>query len=109
MPRPSRNLKPGFCYHITTRCNGREFRLVAPDCKKIILYALHRALGKFSFRLYAICIMSNHVHYLLKPRVPEDLPRIDAVDQLVYGHVFEQTAQANRPFLGKAVSQLRLP
>ncbi|MDZ8105873.1 MAG: hypothetical protein RM338_09680 [Nostoc sp. DedQUE12a] len=27
MSRPKRNLQSGFCYHITTRCNNREFRL----------------------------------------------------------------------------------
>ena len=42
----------------------------------MFLYALKKALDKFRFKLYALCIMSNHVHYLLEPAQPEDLPRI---------------------------------
>jgi putative transposase len=28
------------------------------------------------FKLYALCIMSNHVHYLIEPAQPGDLPKI---------------------------------
>jgi len=31
---------------------------------------------KYPFRLYALCIMSNHVHYLIEPVDPQDLPKI---------------------------------
>lgn len=35
MPRPQRELKSGFCYHITTRCNNREFRLTRLECREV--------------------------------------------------------------------------
>ncbi|MGB7440134.1 MAG: transposase [Coleofasciculaceae cyanobacterium] len=76
MPRSPRQLQIGYCYHITTRCNNREFRLTRHECREMFLYALRKALDKFQFKLYALCIMSNHVHYLLEPRQPEDLPKI---------------------------------
>lgn len=76
MNRERRDLKPNYCYHITVRCNNREFRLSRHECREVLLYALKRAIGKFNFKLYALCIMSNHVHYLLAPQQPEDLPRI---------------------------------
>lgn len=76
MPRKPRELKSGYCYHVTTRCNNREFKLTRRECREVFLYALHQALDKFRFKLYALCIMSNHVHYLLEPEQPEDLPRI---------------------------------
>ncbi|WP_243902670.1 transposase, partial [Aetokthonos hydrillicola] len=38
--------------------------------------AIKKAQDKFNFKLYALCIMSNHVHYLLEPDQPEDLPKI---------------------------------
>ena len=76
MPRKPRDLKPGYCYHITIRCNNREFRLIRHECREVFLYALKRAIEKFDFKLYALCIMSNHVHYLLEPSQSEDLPRI---------------------------------
>ncbi|MDJ0903137.1 MAG: transposase [Xenococcus sp. MO_188.B8] len=76
MPRKPRDLKPNYCYHVTTRCNNREFKLIRHECREVFIYALKRAREKFNFKLYALCIMSNHVHYLLEPATPEDLPRI---------------------------------
>jgi len=58
------------------RCNNRRFNLNRTACRKVLLYAIERAQSKYPFTLYALCIMSNHVHYLLEPEMPEDLPRI---------------------------------
>ena len=74
--RLPRELKPGYCYHITTRCNNREFKLIHHKCREVFLYALQKAIAKYQFKLYALCIMSNHVHYLIEPAAPEDLPKI---------------------------------
>ena len=76
MPRQSRQLQPGYCYHITTRCNNREFRLTRLECRQVFLYAIKKAQDKYRFKLYALCIMSNHVHYLMEPDRSEDLPKI---------------------------------
>jgi len=42
----------------------------------VFLYAINKALSKYKFKLYALCIMSNHVHYLIEPAQPQDLPKI---------------------------------
>jgi putative transposase len=76
MPRQPRELKTGCCYHITTRCNNRDFRLNRFECKKLLLYVIERCRTKYGFKLYGLCIMSNHVHYLLEPQQPNDLPKI---------------------------------
>ncbi|WP_088242359.1 transposase [Calothrix rhizosoleniae] len=76
MSRKPRDIKPGYCYHITTRCNNREFRLTRHECRQVFLYALKKAIAKFKFKLYGLCIMSNHIHYLLEPLQPEDLSKI---------------------------------
>lgn len=76
MPRHPRTLIPSYCYHITTRCNNRDFRLVREECRDVLLYAIHKCQVKYGFKLYALCIMSNHVHYLLEPAQPQDLPKI---------------------------------
>jgi putative transposase len=60
MSRPKRNFQPNFCYHITTRCNNREFRLTRFECREVLLYAIKKAQEKYGFKLYALCIMSNH-------------------------------------------------
>ena len=76
MPRKPRNLQAGYSYHVTTRCNNREFKLSKRECLEVFLYAIKKALDKHQFKLYALCIMSNHVHYLIEPAQPEDLPKI---------------------------------
>ncbi len=35
-----------------------------------------KAKEKFEFTLYGLCLMSNHMHYLLSPQNPEDLPKL---------------------------------
>jgi len=76
MSRPRRELVPNSCYHVTTRCNNREFHLTQPLCRNLLLYALSQAIKEYGFKLYALCLMSNHVHYLLEPAQPADLPRL---------------------------------
>lgn len=76
MPRKARKLEAGHCYHITIRCNNREFQLTRLECREVLLYGIKKCQEKYCFKLYALCIMSNHVHYLLEPKTPEDLPKI---------------------------------
>lgn len=76
MPRKPRSLQAGYSYHVTTRCNNREFKLSKRECLEVFLYAIKKALDKHQFKLYALCIMSNHLHYLIEPAQPEDLPKI---------------------------------
>ncbi|MEM1370258.1 MAG: transposase, partial [Cyanobacteria bacterium P01_H01_bin.15] len=71
-----RYLQSGFAFHVTVRCNNREFRLLGREFRDVFLFVLKRALVKFSFRLYGLCIMSNHGHYLLEPLAAKELPRI---------------------------------
>ncbi|WP_225912710.1 transposase [Nostoc flagelliforme] len=61
---------------MTTRCNNREFNLARRECREVFLYAIKKGLDKYGFKLYALCIMSNHVHYLIEPATSEDLPKI---------------------------------
>lgn len=76
MSRPPRDLQPNYCYHVTTRCNNREFRLTRFECRELLLFAIEKCRQKYGFRLYGLCVMSNHVHYLIEPQQPEELPKI---------------------------------
>ena len=51
MPRKPRTLKEGYSYHITTRCNNREFKLSRRECREVFLYAIKKALDKYNFLL----------------------------------------------------------
>ncbi|MEH2320651.1 hypothetical protein [Nostoc sp.] len=55
MPRKPRNFQAGYSCHITTRCNNREFQLTRHECRQMFLYALKKALGKFSLS-FMVCV-----------------------------------------------------
>lgn len=74
MARPRRSFKPGTSYHVTMRCNNQAFDLRRPQSRKAILFCLARARGKFDFALFGVCVMSNHVHYMIRPERPDDMP-----------------------------------
>jgi len=69
-------LQNNYSYHITTRCNNREFRLTRLECRQVFLYILKKAIQKYDFKLYSLCIMSNHIHYLIEPKKAEHIPKI---------------------------------
>ncbi|MFM7886402.1 MAG: hypothetical protein ACKPCM_06880 [Pseudanabaena sp.] len=39
MSRKHHELIAGYCYHITVRCNNREFRLTRLECRKVLQFS----------------------------------------------------------------------
>jgi putative transposase len=76
MPRQCRSFAPATSYHVTMRCNNQAFDLRRPQSRKAILFCLAKARGRFDFTLFGICVMSNHVHYMIRPARPADMPRL---------------------------------
>ena len=76
MPRPPRCFEANTSYHVTLRCNNQAFDLRRPQARQAILLCLARAKAKFNFKLYGVCVMSNHVHYCLKPEQPHQMSRL---------------------------------
>jgi hypothetical protein len=67
MARQRRSFAPATSYHVTMRCNNQAFDLRRPQSRKAILFCLAKARGRFDFTLFGICVMSNHVHYMIRP------------------------------------------
>ena len=76
MPRPHRTFEAATSYHVTMRCNNQAFDLRRPQARKVMLFCLARLRTKFAFDLFGVCVMSNHVHYLIRPVRPQDMPRL---------------------------------
>ena len=57
---------------------------------------------------YALCIMSNHVHYLLEPKESQDLPKIMHWLNWYTAMCFNRDDEPHWPLLGKALSQHRI-
>lgn len=75
MRRP-RKLIEGYEYHVIARANRQEFILESDEIKEMFLQVLERAKQKYRFTVRNFCIMSNHVHLIIKPGKKESLSRI---------------------------------
>jgi len=67
MPRSARLVIPGMIHHVI--CRGIERREIFTDEKdyKEFLRRLSALAGKETVVIYAFCLMSNHVHLLVRP------------------------------------------
>ena len=76
MGRSSRQLPPGHSFHITLRCNSRQFLIAKGLRRDVLLAVLAKAKQKVPHRLYAVCLMANHLHLLLRPDDASELPKL---------------------------------
>ncbi|MBU0549676.1 MAG: transposase [Candidatus Omnitrophica bacterium] len=76
MPRTKRMLIEGVCYHIINRGNQKQrVFLKEGDYKKYLEIVKHYK-KKFYFKIYAYCLMPNHVHLIIESRDTKDLAKI---------------------------------
>ncbi len=90
--RKRRELKDGASYHVYARINRQEYLLKSVFIKAMFMVILKRAKKRYNFRIGNYCIMSNHVHFILKPLKGDSL---SAIMQWILG-VFAQ--KYNRTF-----------
>ena len=66
MPRTARQIAANGCYHVIQR--GISKQIIFEDDEDYCHYLdiLSRCKESFQFKLYAYCLMDNHVHLLLK-------------------------------------------
>jgi putative transposase len=76
MPRPKRHLPQGYSFHITLRCNSRQFLIAKRIRRDVLLVVLEKAKQKYPFRLYGACLMANHLHLLIRPDDATQLPKL---------------------------------
>ncbi len=76
MSRTPRCLPQGHAFHITLRCNSRQFLIAKALRRDVVLAVLKKAQQKFAVKVYGLCLMANHLHLLLKPEDAKDLPRL---------------------------------
>ena len=66
MPRSKRKQSGTDVYHVVSRGNNQNHILQKNNDKKYFRSIMQRRAEKFGVKVYAYCIMSNHVHILLK-------------------------------------------
>lgn len=117
MPRQGRQQSQTNIYHIVTRGNERKEIFIDEEDKIKYLNILYEKKKNGEFELYAYCIMSNHVHLLLREgieSVSKVMKRIGTSYARYYnqkhervGHVFQDRYKSenveNEPYFLSAI------
>jgi REP element-mobilizing transposase RayT len=70
MARPLRLEVSGGLYHVTSRGNRREHIYLGDDDRRLFLGLVGQVCERFSWGIYAWCLMNNNYHLLLETRLP---------------------------------------
>ena len=73
MPRIARIVAAGFPHHVIQRGNNREKVFFDAEDRERYLFLLKKYTGKWHSPVLAYCLMSNHVHLLVRPYADESL------------------------------------
>lgn len=76
MPRIARNVFPGIPHHITQRGNRREDVFFNDQDRLFYLQWLSEYSQKFAVDIMSYCLMTNHVHLVLRPSTEDGLERV---------------------------------
>ena len=66
MNRSLRIHYPGLIYHVINRGNNRQAIFLEDEDYERYLGVLYRFKKAYEFKLFAYCLMTNHVHLLIK-------------------------------------------
>lgn len=66
MGRDRRFLQPGLIHHVVNRGNNRQAIFLESADQRHYLRCLYHYKKKYVFQLFAFCLMTNHVHLLLR-------------------------------------------
>ena len=91
MPRRARLVVPHHPHHIIQRGHNRQVLFAEPDDYHYYLSNLKTYKTDYEIKVFAYCLMTNHVHLLLQP---DDDP--DALGQFMKRVAARQTRYVNR-------------
>jgi putative transposase len=73
VPRANRTVFPGIPHHVTQRGNHRERVFHAPGDPEAYLALLNTYARQHGLRIFAYCLMPNHIHLVVTPGTAESL------------------------------------
>lgn len=75
MARRYRFVVPGMPHHVIQRGNRRQPVFFSDHDRLYYLRLLKEHAGKFGVKIWAYCLMTNHVHLVLVPVAPDSLAK----------------------------------
>ena len=88
MPRKPRRLTEAGVYHIVTRGNNRQKLFRKQKDYEFYLGLLERMKEDYEFEVFHYCLMTNHVHFLMKFYDGESLQKVMQRVNLRYAKYF---------------------
>ena len=77
MPRTGRLVLPGYPHHIVQRGHNRQIVFIEESDYQHYLRTLTLFKQECGIKVYAYCLMSNHVHLLLEPNSESGIAALD--------------------------------
>jgi len=95
MPRISRAVAIGYPHHITQRGNYRQAVFNSDEDFNKYLQLLKKYSEKYALKIWAYCLMSNHVHFVAVPMNGDSLAKTFNTLHMMYSRYFNQKSGAN--------------
>lgn len=90
MPRMARAIIPDYPHHVTQRGNfGMNVFADDDDRQRYLAWIIEYA-EKYGVRIWAYCLMTNHVHYIAIPSAPNSLARMYNNAHMRYSQYFNR-------------------
>ena len=109
MPRQARVDIAGEVYHVINRANARTLIFETVGDYQAVLGSLEETLKNIPLDIFSFCIMSNHWHFAVKPKVDGDMGRFFGkfTQKLTQRwHKYHQTVGSGHLFQGRFKSFL---
>lgn len=90
MPRLARVVAAGYPHHVVQRGNNREKVFDCNDDRKKYLSLIKKYSIKWDCKIMAYCLMSNHVHMLIRPQENITLSKMMQGISLCYTQYFNR-------------------
>ncbi len=97
MPRIARIVAVGYPHHITQRGNNRQTVFFDDEDKSTYLKLLAKNSQRFDLKIWAYCLMDNHIHLLAVPEKENSLARgIGLTNQIYTQYLNRKLNQSGR-------------
>ena len=90
MPRDARVIVLGVPYHVTQRGNYRQVVFDDDSDKEKYMEFFMLYKEEFGVKLYAWCLMSNHVHFIVEPSTENGLAELFKFTHMRYSQYFNR-------------------
>ena len=105
MPRKARIVAPGYPHHITKRGNYKQTVFEEDIDRKKYLAWMKKYNGKYGLKIWAYCLMKNHVHFIVIPSTTDSfLKTFSQVDMLYSAYFNKKKKLTGRLWQGRYFS-----